>query len=120
MADLTVIEDSVTEINSLLEEVSAKLARVKKAKNLNPSQRGDEVNFMKGRLDRSKKALKGMRVEIREMSKVEQKPHNERAQQLEDKINQLLLDVEWFEKDEPVPADCMYYYSCSLFLHTTK
>ena len=56
---------------------------------------------MKDRLDRAKKALKSMRVEIREMSRVEQKPHNEKAVQLEDKINQLLLDVEWFEKDEP-------------------
>jgi len=32
---------------------------------------------------------------------VEQKPHNEKATQLEEKINQLLLDVEWVEKDEP-------------------
>jgi len=101
MADLSVIEDSVTEINALLEEVSGKLEKLKKGKNVNQSKRADDIGFLKDRLDRAKKSLKSMRVEIREMSRVDQKPHNEKALQLEEKINQLLLDVEWFEKDEP-------------------
>jgi len=100
-----VIDDSVTEINALLEEVSTKLEKLKKGKNVNPSKRADEIGYMKDRLDRAKKSLKSMRVEIREMSRVDQKPHNEKAQQLEDKINQLLLDVEWVEKDEPGAPD---------------
>jgi len=100
MADLSVIEDSVAEVNALLADVTERLERFKRAKNLPPAKRSDDINYMKNRLDRAKKALKGMRVEIRELSKVDQKPHNEKAMQLEEKINQLVVDVEWVEKDD--------------------
>lgn len=105
MADLSAIEDAVTEINSLLEEVDGRFTRLKKVKNVNQSKKADDIAFMKNRIDRAKKALKTMRVEIRELSKVEQKPHNDKAAQLEEKINQQLTDIEWYEKDEPGAAD---------------
>ena len=101
MADLSTIEDCVVEIEGLLTDVSQRLARVKKQKNLSPVKKSEDIGYMKNRMDRAKKSLKTMRVEIRELSKVEQKPHNDKAMQLEEKINQLVLDIEWFEKDEP-------------------
>jgi len=101
MADLSAIEDYVTEVNQLIEEVSGRLARLKKAgSNLPATKRSDDINIMKNRLDRARKALKTMKVEIRELSKVEQKPHTEKATQLEERINQIAVDVEWVEKDE--------------------
>jgi len=101
MADLSVVDDSVVEINGLLDEVNDRLTRLKKAKNANAGKKNDDVAFMRNRMDRAKKALRTMRVEIRELPKVEQKPHNERAQALEDRINQMVLDIDWFEKDQP-------------------
>lgn len=101
MADITQIDDCVEEITGLLEEVGARLAKVKKNKGLTSVKKAEDISFMKNRMDRAKKSLKTMRVEIRELSKVEQKPHNDKAMNLEEKINQLVLDIEWFEKDEP-------------------
>lgn len=108
MADLTQIDDCVNEINELLQDVSERLAKVKKNKNLSAVKKSEDIGYMKNRMDRAKKSLKTMRVEIRELSKVEQKPHNDKAMNLEEKINQLVLDIEWFEKDEPgQAAECM-------------
>lgn len=105
MADLSAIEDCVSEIEGLLNDVSQRLTKAKKQKNVSPMKKSEEIGYMKDRMDRAKKSLKSMRVEIRELSKVEQKPHNDKAMQLEEKINQLILDVEWFEKDEPGQAE---------------
>lgn len=108
MADLSTIEDCVVEIEGLLTDVTQRLAKVKKQKNVSPVKKSEDIGYMKNRMDRAKKSLKTMRVEIRELSKVEQKPHNDKAMQLEEKINQLVLDIEWFEKDEPgQPESCM-------------
>ena len=91
----------MNEINELLEDVGGRLAKVKKSKNVSSVKKAEDIGYMKNRMDRARKSLKTMRVEIRELSKVEQKPHNDKAMNLEEKINQLVLDIEWFEKDEP-------------------
>jgi hypothetical protein len=100
MADISVIEDSVSEINSLLEEISGKLERLKKMKNPKQTQKSDLIADMHGRIERARKALKTMRIEVREMPRVEQKPHSDKATQLEEKINLLNNDLEWIEKDQ--------------------
>jgi hypothetical protein len=110
MADLTQIDDCVNEINELLTDVGERLAKVKKNKKLSSVQKAEDVSYMKNRMDRARKSLKTMRVEIRELSKVEQKPHNDKAVNLEEKINQMVLDIEWFEKDEPgQAAESMFF-----------
>jgi hypothetical protein len=116
MADFSVIDDCVNEINELLQDVGDRLAKVKKSKNLSPVKKSEDIGYMKNRMDRAKKSLKTMRVEIRELSKVEQKPHNDKAMNLEEKINQLVLDIEWFEKDEPGQnVECMLFHSICIF-----
>jgi len=99
MADI--IEGHKQEINELCEEVSKGIEDLKRAKALTGVKRSDQVNKLKGRLGRAKTALRSIKVELREMGKLEAKPHTEKANQLEEKIKQLEVDLDWAEKADP-------------------
>lgn len=98
MSDL---ESNKQEINDLCEEVKKGIEDLKKAKGLTGVKKSDKIAFLKNRLARSKVVLRSMKVDMRELPKLEQKPHVERAAQLEEKINQLGVDLEWVEKADP-------------------
>jgi len=101
MGDVGIIEDSKTEINDLCEEVTKGIEDLKRAKKLVGSARADKIAFLKNRLGRAKQALRTMKVELREMPKLQAKPHTEKAAQLEEKINQIGSDLDWLEKSDP-------------------
>lgn len=69
------IADAVVEINRVLEEVGGRFAKLQaKEKNnkqkKNDTAKNDEINYLRERLAWAKKLLKGMRIDIRELSKV--------------------------------------------------
>jgi len=84
MADI--IEQHKIEITELCEEVSKGLEDIKKAKGLSGVKKNDRIGQLKGRITRAKTALRSIKVELREMPKLEAKPHTEKANQLEEKI----------------------------------
>jgi len=102
MADI--IEQHKIEITELCEEVSKGLEDIKKAKGLSGVKKNDRIGQLKGRITRAKTALRSIKVELREMPKLEAKPHTEKANQLEEKIKQLEIDIEWVEKSDPNDA----------------
>eukprot|EP01111_Echinosteliopsis_oligospora_P006646 TRINITY_DN20924_c0_g1_i1.p1 TRINITY_DN20924_c0_g1~~TRINITY_DN20924_c0_g1_i1.p1 ORF type:complete len:235 (+),score=66.71 TRINITY_DN20924_c0_g1_i1:56-760(+) len=104
MSDLTIIEESKAEVSSLCNEVEKDLATLKSTKSLQPAKRAEKISVLKNRIARAKQSLRGLKVELREMPKVDAKPHLEKALQLEDRINALLQDVEWYEKEDPAQA----------------
>ncbi len=94
------ISDAAAEINDLLREVSEKLERMKKAKNLDKLAKNEGIGIMKNRMERARKALKTMGIEIRELPRVDQKPHNDKAAEFEKSINDLANEVNWFEQGD--------------------
>ncbi len=94
------IADAAEEINGLLQEVIEKLERMKQAKNMDKLAKGEGIGIMRNRLDRAKKALKTMRVEIRELPKVDQKTHNTRAEEFEKAIGDITNEINWFEQGD--------------------
>jgi len=95
------IEDRKIEIGELCEEISSGLEMMKQAKGLSSRTRAEKIEFLKNRIGRAKLALKSMKVELREMPKLQQRPHLEKATQLEEKIKQLEADIDWAEKADP-------------------
>jgi len=95
------IESAKQEINDLCAEVTAGIEDLKKAKGLVGVKKADKVAFLKNRINRAKTALRSLKVDLREMPKLEAKPHVEKAAQLEEKIKQIEVDLDWAEKADP-------------------
>eukprot|EP01112_Ceratiomyxa_fruticulosa_P018294 TRINITY_DN5824_c0_g1_i1.p1 TRINITY_DN5824_c0_g1~~TRINITY_DN5824_c0_g1_i1.p1 ORF type:complete len:224 (-),score=42.51 TRINITY_DN5824_c0_g1_i1:95-766(-) len=60
----------------------------------------EKVAYIKNRLQRAREALRSIKVEFREMSKVESAPYQDRTKAAETRINDLFTDLEWAEKNE--------------------
>lgn len=100
-----IIEGHKTEIAELCDEVSKELELLKKAKGLTSVKKSDKIGYLKNRIGRAKTALRSMKVELRELTKLEAKPHSDKAVQLEEKIKQLEVDIEFAEKSDPADAE---------------
>jgi len=99
-----IIEGYKQEISELCDEVAKGIEDLNRAKGLQGVKRSDLVNKLKGRIGRAKQVLKSIKVELREMGKLEAKPHTEKASLLEEKIKQLEIDLDWTEKSDPNEA----------------
>jgi len=100
-----IIEGHKTEITELCDEITKGLDDLKRAKGLTAVKKNDKISFLKNRVGRAKTALRSMKVELRELTKLEARPHTEKAQQLEEKIKQLEVDLEFAERADPADAE---------------
>jgi len=99
------IETAKNEIIEICEEVEKGMNDVKKDKKLLGNRRTDRINQLKNRVGRAKQALKSLKVELRELPKLQAKPHADKAAQLEERIKQLDLDLEWLDKSDPAAEE---------------
>jgi len=100
-----IIEGHKTEISELCDEITKGLDDLKRAKGLKGVTKADKLSYLKNRLGRAKTALRSMKVELRELTKMEAKPHSDKAAQLEEKIKQLEVDLDFAEKSDPADAE---------------
>jgi SNARE protein len=104
MADI--IEGHKAEISELCEEVEKGIKEIQKGgKHLTAVKKSDKINYLKNRIGRAKTALRSMKVEMRELPKLEAKPHQDKAAQLEEKIKQLEVDIDYAEKSDPADSE---------------
>ncbi len=96
-----VIADAATEVSELLHEVSDKLDRMKKAKNLDRSAKNEGISLMKNRMERAKRALKHMKIEIRDLPREDQTPLKNKAAELEKSINDITSEIQIEQGDTP-------------------
>jgi len=89
------------EISELCDEVENGLQELKNTKVFKGQKRDDKVALLKTRLNRARVALRSLKVEFRELSKIDQKPHADRAALLEERINKLSTDLEFAERNDP-------------------
>jgi len=102
--EASIIEERKSEINDLCNEATSKIEELKRAKGLSVDAREDRIAYIKTRITRARLALKEIRVELREMGKVQARPHTEKATQLEERIKQIETDLDWAAKSDPNAA----------------
>jgi len=95
---MSALADHFEEISDLCSEVQKEIAVLKKMKF--GRDKDDKVIYIKNRLQRAREALRSIKVEFREMSKVESAPYRDRIKAAETRINELYADLEWAEKNE--------------------
>jgi len=100
-----IIEGHKTEIAELCDEITKGLDDLKRAKGLKGVTKADKLSYLKNRLGRAKTALRSMKVELRELTKMEAKPHSDKAVQLEERLKQLEVDLDFAEKSDPADAE---------------
>jgi len=98
------LEATKQEIYDLCAEVQEGIDKLKSAKGLTSVTKADKIAFLKNRTNRAKTSLRSLKVDLRELPKLEQKPHTEKAAQLEEKIKQIEVDLDWLEKSDPGEA----------------
>jgi len=98
--DQQAIDDNRLEIEDIIKAVTSELTQLKKSKKTTPQLKRDRIAYFNSRVKRCRDVLKGIKVELRELPKVEAKPFLEQAAQLEEKINGMQNDIDWWERDD--------------------
>eukprot|EP01112_Ceratiomyxa_fruticulosa_P011939 TRINITY_DN3285_c0_g1_i1.p1 TRINITY_DN3285_c0_g1~~TRINITY_DN3285_c0_g1_i1.p1 ORF type:complete len:259 (+),score=59.32 TRINITY_DN3285_c0_g1_i1:95-778(+) len=91
-----ILDDSEAEVNEICDEVENELKTLPKMKD--QKKKNETIAKLKSRMNRAKTALRSFKVELRELSKLEARPYQEKATKMEERINQLIADIDWAEK----------------------
>jgi len=94
---MSTVEDYFQELEELCSEVEKEMTASRKSKG---KERESKALVIKNRLQRAKVVLRSVKVEFREMSKLEALPFQDRAREYEERVKKLLEDVGWMERDE--------------------
>lgn len=84
-------QDIIADINKLLEEIQQAIAL--NNKQTSAAKKEDEVAHIKSKIERTKKLIKTLRVEIRDLSRDMQQAENGKASKLEERVLQMEVDL---------------------------
>jgi len=91
------LRDLETELEKLCQDIRKGIDGLVKLK---AAEKQNKVTFLQNRINRAKQVYRNFKLEMRDLSKVDQDPWNKKAKDFMDQINKLSSDLNWSADDK--------------------
>jgi len=91
------LRDLEAELEKLCQDIRKGIDGLVKLK---AAEKTNKVSYLQGRISRAKQVYRNFKLEMRDLSKVDQDPWNKKAKDFMDQINKLSSDLNWTGEDK--------------------